>query len=378
MLKFEIEKQKGLMRAGVIRTAHGEIKTPAFVGAATRASVKALSVRQMRELGLSAVLANAYHLVLAPGSELVREAGGLGKFMGWEGPTFTDSGGFQIMSLPGVRVSEEGVEFKSHINGDKLTMTPESSMRAQWEIGADIHMALDCPVGYGEGEVDFEATREAMGRTHVWAERCLAEHERLAGEWGEGQALYGVVQGGDFADLRRESAEFLAAREFDGFGIGGMYSAAAGKELLPPTNGILPVGKPRHWLGMGQEPVDLFVGAELGCDTFDCVGPTRMARNGALYTARGRVNIRNAKYRADFGVVDEGCDCECCKNYNTAYLHHLFKVDEITGKVLASIHNERFVVRLAGQIREAILADRFESLRDEFLGKYYGKNNEVT
>ena len=372
MLKFEIVKQKGLMRAGVIRTPHGEIKTPAFVGAATRATVKALTVKQLRDVGVQAVLANNYHLVLTPGSGLVKEAGGLAKFMGWEGPTFTDSGGFQIMSLPEVRISEEGVEFKSHINGDKVVMTPESSMQTQWEIGADIHMAFDCPVGYGVEEVNFEKTREVMRRTHDWAERCLVEHQKLAVGESIYQALYGVVQGGDFVDLRRESAEFFTAREFDGYGIGGMYSAQRGRELLSVMNGILPASKPRHWLGMGQEPVDLFVGAEFGCDTFDCVGPTRMARNGTLYGSQGRVNIRNAKYRNDFGPVDAECDCECCKNYNAAYLHHLFKVDEITGKVLASIHNERFVVRLADEIREAILEDRFESFRDEFLGRYYG------
>jgi len=372
MLNFETHKQKGLMRAGVIQTPHGEIKTPAFVGAATRATVKALTVKQLRDMGVQAVLANNYHLVLTPGSRLVKEAGGLAKFMGWEGSTFTDSGGFQIMSLPEVRVSEDGVEFKSHINGDKVVMTPESSMQTQWEIGADIHMAFDCPVGYGVEEVNFEKTREVMRRTHDWAERCLAEHQKLAADESVYQALFGVVQGGDFVDLRRESAEFFAAREFDGYGIGGMYSAERGRELLSVMNGILPVNKPRHWLGMGQEPVDLFVGAEFGCDTFDCVGPTRMARNGTLYSSQGRVNIRNAKYRSDFGAVDAECDCECCENYNAAYLHHLFKVDEIAGKVLASIHNERFVVRLTEQIREAISEDRFESFRDEFLKKYYG------
>ncbi|MCL1839464.1 tRNA guanosine(34) transglycosylase Tgt [Candidatus Saccharibacteria bacterium] len=371
MLKFEILQQKGLMRTGVISTPHGRIRTPAFVGAATRAAMKALTVKQMSGLGLQAVLANAYHLVLAPGSWLVKEAGGLAKFMGWEGPTFTDSGGFQIMSLPGVRVSENGAEFKSHINGDKLIVTPESSMRAQWEIGADIHMAFDCPVGYGVSRVGFSETKDVMKRTHVWAERCLLEHQKLANGADDYQSLYGVVQGGDFADLRRESAEFFAALEFDGYGIGGMYSVDEGRKLLGVMNEILPNDRPRHWLGMGQEPADLFVGVEFGCDTFDCVGPTRIARNGTLYSPRGRMNIRNAKYRTDFGVVDAECDCELCKNYSVAYLHHLFKVDEITGKILASIHNERFVVRTMDRIREAILEDKFESFRDDFLQRYY-------
>jgi len=371
MLKFKIEKSEGLARAGVIKTPHGEIKTPAFVGAATRAAVKAMTVQQMRDLGAQAVLANTYHLVLRPGAELVAEAGGLAKFMGWEGATFTDSGGFQIMSLPEVKVSEEGVGFRSHINGDKLMMSPESSMEAQWQIGSDIHMAFDCPVGYGVEEVDFEKTKDAMERTHRWAERCLEKHGKLVPSPSQHQALYGVVQGGDFPELRGKSAEFFAGRDFDGYGIGGMYEAKKGEKLLKIMNEILPSAKPRHWLGMGAEPIDLFVGTENGIDTFDCVAPTRQGRNGAVYTRDGRVNIKNARFARDFGPVDEGCDCECCKNYTRAYLHHLLRVDEMTGKTLASIHNERFVVRLCEQIRETILAGELEKFRTEFLGRYY-------
>jgi len=392
MLKFDIEKKKGLMRAGVIHTPHGDIKTPAFVGAATRATVKALTMKEMRELGSQAILANTYHLLLAPGTELIKEAGGLANFCSWHGPTFTDSGGFQIFSLPDVKITNNGAKFKSHINGDKFEMTPESSMQAQWAIGADIHMAFD-HLAKSESHGDME---RAMHRTHDWLDRCVEEHERikdclLVGDaaWGapdgapatagenaaagpaKEQYLYAVVQGGTFPDLRAESARYCASKNVDGFGIGGVFVAKGMDEMLQNVNSILPENKPRHLLGMGQEPIDIFVGAEFGCDTFDCVGPTRMARNGSLYTLDGRINIKNAKYRNDFTPLMPECDCECCKNYNRAYLHHLFKTDEITAKVLASIHNEHFVVTVTDKIRESILNDTFEDYKKEFLDRYY-------
>ena len=369
MLKFEIEKQQGLMRAGVIHTPHGDIKTPAFVGAATRATVKALTFDEMRALGSQAILANTYHLILAPGAELLEQAGGLAEFCSWHGPTFTDSGGFQIFSLPGVKITEEGATFKSHIDGRMFTMTPESSMHDQWTIGADIHMAFD----HLAKSESYEDMQVAMERTHRWLERCVAEHRRLAQDppGGFEQYLYAVVQGGTFLDLRRKSAEFCAGAEVDGFGIGGVFTADGMAEMLSTVNAILPEEKPRHLLGMGQEPRDLFIGAEFGCDTFDCVGPTRMARNGSLYTLDGRINIKNARFRTDFAPVDNECDCECCKNYSRAYLHHLFKTDEITAKVLASIHNEHFVVKVVDRIRESILSGGFETYRDEFLARYY-------
>lgn len=373
-LKFEIVKRDGLARVGVIHTPHGDIKTPAFVGAATRATVKALTMDEMRSLGSQAILANTYHLILAPGEDLVKEAGGLAEFCSWHGPTFTDSGGFQIFSLPDVKINEEGAKFKSHINGDKLEMTPESSMQAQWKIGADIHMAFD-HLAKSESHDDME---EAMTRTHRWLERCVVENAKLREVAVSNdeyvQNLYAVVQGGTFLDLRKASAEFCAAQDVDGFGIGGVFVAKNMDEMLQVVNNVLPEDKPRHLLGMGQEPIDIFVGAENGCDTFDCVGPTRMARNGSLYTLDGRMNIKNAKYTHDFSPIMEGCDCECCKHYTRAYLHHLFKTDEITGKVLASIHNEHFVVSLTDQIRQAMLEDRFYEFRDEFLKRYYGKN----
>ena len=401
MLKFDIKKKDGLARVGVIHTPHGDIKTPAFVGAATRATVKALTMKEMRDLGSQAILANTYHLILRPGADLIKEAGGLAEFSSWGGPTFTDSGGFQIFSLPDVKISENGVKFKSHIDGANFEMTPESSMQDQWKIGADIHMAFD----HLAKSESYDDMKEAMQRTHRWLDRCVVEHQRLVenvkneqfevvrdngkrlaseprndGSERSGprtvrsntQYLYAVVQGGTFNDLRAESARYCASKPVDGFGIGGVFTADGMDEMLKTVNSILPEDKPRHLLGMGQEPIDLFVGAEFGCDTFDCVGPTRMARNGSLYTKDGRINIKNAKYAKDFTPLEPDCDCECCKNYTKAYLHHLFKTDEITAKVLASIHNEYFVVHTVDRIRESLLDGTFADYKKAFFARYYG------
>jgi queuine tRNA-ribosyltransferase len=388
MLKFDIKKREGLARVGTIHTPHGDIHTPAFVGAATRATVKALMMKEMKNLGSQAILANTYHLLLAPGTELIKEAGGLAEFSSWHGPTFTDSGGFQIFSLGQdfaddtarksslnsknkLKITEKGVEFRSYLNGDKLVMTPESSMQAQWQIGADIHMAFD-HLAKSESRHDMET---AMQRTHTWLDRCVNEHEKLAKNAVKNnqpeQYLYAVVQGGKFSDLRTESAKYAASKNVDGFGIGGVFTAENMDEVLKTVNQILPESKPRHLLGMGQEPIDIFVGVEFGCDTFDCVGPTRMARNGALYTLDGRININNAKHKHDFTPVMDGCDCECCKNYTKAYLHHLFKTNEITAKVLASIHNEHFIVKLTDNIRNSLLNGDFQDYKIKFLNRYY-------
>jgi queuine tRNA-ribosyltransferase len=369
---FEVEKQNGLARAGVIHTPHGDIKTPCFVGAATRATVKAITFAQMHELGSQSILANTYHLLLAPGVDLIEKAGGLAEFTGYHGPTFTDSGGFQILSLPSAKVDRDGVTFKSHINGDTLRMDPVISMQAQWKIGADIHMAFDCVAD----SRDHDIMLKAMKRTHEWLPLDISEHQKLAAEAEKKgkpyQALYAVVQGGVFEDLRRESANFMKDLPVDGFGIGSLYTTEdETPNIIKLTNEILPQDKPRHLLGMGSEPRDLFYGALYGCDTFDCVGPTRQARNGALYTLDGRINIKNAKYKEDFGPVDSECQCYCCKNYTASYLHHLFKVDEITGKTLASIHNEHFIVNIVDKIREAILNDTLEEYMKEFLARYY-------
>lgn len=392
MLIFDIIHRDGLARTGVIHTAHGDIKTPAFVGAATRATVKALTMKEMNELGSQAILANTYHLILRPGTDLIQEAGGLAEFSSWHKPTFTDSGGFQIFSLPNVKITEDGVKFKSHIDGREFEITPESSMQAQWAIGADIHMAFD-HLAKSESREDME---EAMHRTHRWLDRCVEEHQRLiangrvtglegdphgdlrrgggkgpAGPAQNTQSLYAVIQGGTFNDLRAESARYCASKPVDGFGIGGVFTADGMDEMLRTVNSILPENKPRHLLGMGQEPIDLFVGAEFGCDTFDCVGPTRMARNGSLYTLDGRINIKNAKYTHDFTPLMPDCGCECCINYTRAYLHHLFKTDEITAKVLASIHNEHFIVHTVDRIRESLLDGTFADYKSTFLSRYY-------
>ena len=370
MLKFDIIKQSNLARVGVIHTPHGDIQTPAFIGAATRAAVKALTVDQMKSIGSQAILANTYHLLLAPGTELIAQAGGLAHFTNWNAPSFTDSGGFQILSLPDVKITEEGATFKSHINGDRISITPELSMQAQWQIGADIHMAFD----HVQNTTDHQVMLTAMHRTHRWLERCLQAHQTLTQSTTTPQFLYAVVQGGTFPDLREISATFMKDLPVDGYGIGSLYSAQPAAQILPLVNSILPNQKPRHLLGMGSEPADLFVGAEFGCDTFDCVGPTRMARNGSLYTKHGRININNARFRHDFSPIDPQCDCPLCQNYSAAYLHHLFKVGEITGKTLASLHNERFVIRTVDQIRQAILDDNFQQFKDDFLSNYYHTN----
>ncbi len=373
MLKFEIEKREGLARVGKIITPHGEIKTPAFVGAATRATVKALTFRDMKSLGSQAILANTYHLFLTPGAELIKQAGGLSKFSSWDAPTFTDSGGFQIFSLPDVKITEEGAFFKSYLNGDKFLMTPELSMETQWQIGADIHMAFD-QLAKSENK---NAMSSAMHRTHRWLDRCLEKHNELKSlaikNHEPEQFLYAVVQGGTFLDLRETSAKYSAEKPVDGFGIGGVFTADGMDEMLKVVNKILPEKKPRHLLGMGQEPRDLFIGAEFGCDTFDCVGPTRLARNGALFTPDGRINIKNSKYKTDFSPVDSECDCYLCQNFSKSYLHHLFRTDEITGKILASLHNEYFVVKTVDKIRETLKNGTFKEYKSDFLSRYYQK-----
>ena len=369
---FEVQKQNGLARVGVIHTPHGDIKTPCFVGAATRATVKAITFAQMHELGSQSILANTYHLILAPGVDLIEKAGGLAEFTGYHGPTFTDSGGFQILSLPSAKIDRDGVTFKSHINGDILRMDPKISMNAQWKIGADIHMAFDCVAD----SRDHDVMLKAMKRTHEWLPLNIKEHQKLAHDAENKnkpyQALFAVVQGSTFEDLRRESAEFMKDLPVDGFGIGSLYTTEdETPQIIKLTNEILPQNKPRHLLGMGSEPRDLFYGALYGCDTFDCVGPTRQARNGAIYTENGRINIKNAKYKEDFNPIDKNCDCYCCKHFTAAYLHHLFKTDEITGKTLASIHNEHFIVHVVDLIREAIINDTLESYMQDFCAKYY-------
>jgi queuine tRNA-ribosyltransferase len=390
----------GLGRTGVIHTPHGEIRTPAFIAVGTKATVKAVLPEAVADLGAQAVLANAYHLYLQPGSDIVDEAGGLGAFMNWPGPTFTDSGGFQVMSLgvgfkkvlamdatglanddviaPGksrlAHVDDEGVTFTSHINGSRHRFSPEISMRIQHQLGADIMFAFDeCTTlmntrNYQERSLD---------RTQGWAERCLTEHERLTIERAGKpyQALFGVVQGAQYEDLRRKASRDLATlevdgRSFDGFGIGGALEKENLGTIVGWVNSELPFDKPKHLLGI-SEPDDLFAAVAAGADTFDCVMPSRVARNGAIYSADGRYNVNTAANRRNFAPLEEGCDCYTCTNYTRAYLHHLFKAKEMLASTLATIHNERFTVRLVDHIRASIENGTFDDLRDSFLGRFY-------
>jgi queuine tRNA-ribosyltransferase len=389
-----------LGRTGVIRTPHGDIRTPAFVAVGTKATVKAVLPEAVAGLGAQAVLANAYHLFLQPGSDIVDAAGGLGAFMNWPGPTFTDSGGFQVMSL-GVgfkkvlamdatglvdddviaegksrlaHVDDDGVTFTSHLNGDRHRFTPEVSMRIQHELGADIMFAFDeCTTlmntrGYQES---------SLARTQAWAVRCLAEHGRLtAARAGKPyQALFGVVQGAQYEDLRRRASRDLAGLEvdgtsFDGYGIGGALEKENLGTIVGWVCSELPTDKPRHLLGI-SEPDDFFAAIEAGADTFDCVMPSRVARNAAIYTVDGRFNVNTAGCRRDFGPLDATCDCYTCANYTRAYLHHLFKAKEMLGSTLATIHNERFTVRLVDDIRASIEDGTFAEFKAEFLGRFY-------
>lgn len=404
-LNFKIEKKlRGhLGRVGVLETPHGKIETPAFIVVGTKATVKALSPEEVSGLGAQAVLANTYHLYLEPGDDLVKNAGGLHKFMNWNGPTFTDSGGFQVFSLGAAmdekankfgakkdtsvlipandigpdallckeegstrlsKIDEEGVTFKSYIDGSVHRFTPERSMEIQHNLGADIIFAFDeCTSPLASREYQIEA----MNRTHRWAKRSLDRHNELGGP----QSLYGIVQGGRFEDLRKESAKEIASLPFDGFGIGGSFEKEDVYKALVWVNEILPENKPRHFLGIGAVE-DLFGGVENGVDTFDCVAPTRMARNGALETKDGRLNINNAKYKTDFTPIESDCECSTCKNYTRAYLSHLFRAEELFAYRLASIHNLHFVVNLVKKIRQSILDDNFFELKEQFLKRYKG------
>lgn len=389
-----------LARAGVIRTPHGDIQTPAFIVGGTKATVKTLTVEQVRALGGQSILANTYHLMLRPGAKIIERAGGLGAFMNFDGPTFTDSGGFQVFSLGVaykkginavahtekgdaalatksaeqlVKITDKGVHFRSHLDGQKLFMTPESSMELQHSIGADIHMAFDeCPAPLASR--DYLA--EAVARTHAWAERCLTRHEQLNNEHQRAgqplQALYGIVQGARDQELRQASATFMAARDFDGYGLGGVFEPGEIPTVVKWVNEILSEIKPRHLLGMGAQPADLFLGVEYGVDTFDCVAPTRQARNGTLYTYDGRINIKNKSFTTDFTPIDKDCDCYTCANYTRAYVNHLLRADEMLGMTLASIHNERFVVRTVDAIRQSLIDGTFYELKQSFLKRYYG------
>jgi queuine tRNA-ribosyltransferase len=426
-MDFKIDKKikNSLGRAGVLTTTHGDIHTPAFVPVGTKATIKALTPEQVFDLGARIILGNTYHLYLQPGDEIVRDAGGIGKFMGWQGPTMTDSGGFQVFSLGAAygkeiskvtkvtdpslliperfddsdaprlaKIGKDGVSFKSHLDGSVHYITPEKSIQVQHNLGADIIFAFDECTSPSE---DLRYQEEALERTHRWAERSLEEHTKLENSkkqlshdphsvlntadgaldakveessfLNSPQALFGIVQGGRDERLRKKSAEFMKNLDFDGYGIGGSFAKEDMSTAVKWVNEILPEEKPRHLLGIG-EPEDLFMGIENGVDLFDCVAPTRNARNGSLYTKQGKINITNTKYRNNFSKIEEDCKCYTCRNYTCAYVAHLFHGKEMLAGTLATIHNLYCIVNLVKKIRQSILDDNFFEFKEEFLKEY--------
>jgi len=431
-MEFKIEKKlkDSLGRIGILTTLHGTVETPAFVAVGTKATVKSLNPEQVRDAGTQIVLGNTYHLYLQPGDEVVRDAGGIGKFMNWPGPTMTDSGGFQVFSLgvaygkdiskitkitdPSLLIPErfddsdaprlakighDGVSFKSHLDGSIHYITPEKSIQIQHNLGADIIFAFDECTSPAE---DLKYQEEALERTHRWAERSLAEHKKLCSEKKDflagslsaptgaalplgpsacetprnktffsehPPALFGIVQGGRDENLRKKSAKAISAMGFDGFGIGGSFAKEDMSTAVRWVNEILPEEKPRHLLGIG-EPEDLFMGIENGVDLFDCVLPTRLGRNGTVYTKTGKIIMTNKKFRNDFTPLEKDCTCYTCQNYTRAYVAHLFHGKEMLAGTLASIHNLHFIVNLVKDIRQAIKEDRFSEFKEEFLRSY--------
>ncbi|GAA4660983.1 tRNA guanosine(34) transglycosylase Tgt [Arthrobacter cryoconiti] len=399
----EVDRNGGKFqgRTGIITTPHGTVKTPAFIAVGTKATVKSVLPESMADLGAQALLANAYHLYLQPGADILDAAGGLGKFMNWSGPTFTDSGGFQVMSLGSgfkkvinmdavaasphagaddsvavgkerlAHIDDDGVWFKSHLNGDMHRFSPEISMGVQHQIGADIMFAFDELTTLLNSRGYQEMSLE---RTRLWALRCIDEHFRLTQErTGKPyQALFGVIQGAQYEDLRRKASSDLGAMNFDGYGIGGALEKENLGTIVRWCAEELPEEKPRHLLGI-SEPDDIFTAIENGVDTFDCVSPTRVARTSAFYTPDGRLNLSNARFKRDFTPLMEDCDCYTCLNYTRAYIHHLFKAKEMISATLISIHNERFVVRMVDDARLAIEDGTFFAFKAETLRRYYPK-----
>jgi queuine tRNA-ribosyltransferase len=398
--KFKIHKELSgkLGRVGTISTSHGDIQTPAFVAVGTKATVKALTPEQLKDTGAQVVLANTYHLYLEPGDETIKKLGGLNKVMNWSGPTMTDSGGFQVFSLgAGLNkkigkiakreelllpeshgidddvemkpkraiIDPNGVTFRSYSDGSAHYFTPEKSIEIQHNLGADIIFAFDECTSPHES---LHYQKEALERTHRWAKRSLEHHKSKSN--AETQALFGIVQGGRDESLRKESAEVIGAMDFDGFGIGGSFEKEDMSKAVEWCNGILPKEKPRHLLGIG-EPIDLFGAVENGCDLFDCVSPTRVGRNGNVYTENGRVNIIKAEYKEDSKPIDENCGCYTCKNYSRGYVSHLFRANEMLAGTLASIHNLYFIIHMVDKMRETIQTGDFNSYKNDFLTKYY-------
>lgn len=360
---FKLQQQDGSARLSTFQTPHGPISMPAFAPVGTLANVKTLEPRDLTEVGATLVLANTYHLYLRPGHELVERMGGLHQFMGWNGPMLTDSGGYQVFSLAHRRkLDDDGVTFRSHIDGSVHRFTPERVMEIEQALGADIAMVLDeCP-----DPLDRAYNEAALERTHRWAIRCKEAHQR------EDQALFGIVQGGIFPELRRKSAEFLSQLDFPGYAVGGLAVGETKEQMyqtLDETCPYLPIEKPRYLMGVGA-PEDIVEAVARGIDFFDCVLPTRIARNGAVLTPQGRINLRNAEHAEDVRPIQEGCGCYTCRTFNRAYLRHLFKAKEITGLRLATIHNLHFMMQLMTQIRESIAGGVFAAFRESFWENY--------
>lgn len=366
-LKFILEKKdkSDKARAGKIILPHGEVETPVFMPVGTAATVKSMKPEDVERLGAEIILSNTYHLYLRPGSKIIRDAGGLHKFMNWNRPILTDSGGFQVFSLGEMRkITEQGVEFRSFIDGSKHTLTPEKSIEVQCDLGSDIMMAFDECTPY---PADRDYVKNSLERTTRWLKRCIKAQQDT-----EKQALFGIMQGGMYRDLREESARQIVDLDLPGYAIGGLSVGEPKEvmcEVLDYAVDFLPENKPRYLMGVGT-PDYIFEGIQRGIDMFDCVLPTRIARNGTAMTSIGRVNIKNAKYERDFEPLDRECDCYTCRNYSKSYLRHLFKANEILSSILLSTHNLHFLVKMTKNIRKAILEDRFFEYKAEFYSKY--------
>ena len=367
MFKFTLEKKSSQCKArtGTIETNHGVIKTPVFMPVGTRATVKAMNNEELKSIGSQIILSNTYHLYLKPGQEIIRKADGLHKFMNWDKPILTDSGGFQVFSLSKTRkITEEGVQFRSHIDGSKHFISPEKSMEIQNDLGSDIMMAFDECVPY---PASYEYTEDSMKRTLRWLKRCKDYHKNT-----DKQNLFGIIQGGMYKDLREYSAKNTIDFDLPGYAIGGLSVGEPRDlmiDLLDFTTDFMPENKPRYLMGVGT-PDYLFEAVEHGVDMCDCVLPTRIARNGTALTSKGKLVVKNAKYKDDFSALDDNCDCYACKNHTRAYIRHLLNVDEILGARLLSIHNLRFLIKLMENIRKSIEEDRYLEFKDEFYRNY--------
>ncbi len=374
-ISFEVVARSGNARLGKLATPHGQVLTPAFLPVATQASVKALTPEEVKSAGAHIVLSNAYHLYLQPGVDVLKKFGGLHSFSGWSGPILTDSGGFQAFSLGRLKkIDDDGITFRSHIDGSEHFFDPEGAISHQRDMGADIIMCLDHCIAHGASR---ESVQQAMERTHKWATKCKEAHFKM--DSSRLQALFGIVQGGVSPELRAESTQYIVSQGFDGYAIGGLAvgeSKTVMNRVTEQVCKLLPADKVRYLMGVGS-PEDLMEGVHRGVDMFDCALPTRVARNGALFTSEGRVDITNRRFKERSRPLDERCDCYTCTNYSAAFLHHLFKAKELLALRLGSIHNLRFVLRLMEDIRAAISRGDFQEFRDRFLESYKPTDESV-